>query len=102
MAPIKSSKPKEQKEGTKGNEDYCARTHGLEQRIITLTVVAQNGLDVSSTHFDALLEEMTEHQVQAVRTLKNHEHVQKKESEKVEQGRKEAVPKLISQLVPIK
>ena len=64
--------------------------------MITLTVVVQNGLGVSSAHFGALLKEMNEHQVQAVRTLKNHEHVPKKESEKVEQGRKEAVPKLIS------
>ena len=64
--------------------------------MITLTVVAQNGLGISSAHFDALLKEMTGHQVQAVRTLKDHEHVAKKDSEKVKQGRKEAAPKLIS------
>ena len=96
MAPTKSSKPKEQKEGTEGDEDHCLRTHGLEHRIITLTVVAQNGLGIRSSHFDALLKEMTEHQVQVARALKDHEHVAKKEHDNVEQGRKEAVSKLIS------
>ena len=82
LLPSQASQKK--KEGTKGNEDYCVRTHGLEQRMITLTVVAQNGLGISSAHFDALLKEMTECQVQAVHALKNHEHVTKKESKKVE------------------
>ena len=94
LLPSQASQKK--KEGTKGNEDYCVRTHGLEQRMITLTVVAQNGLGISSAHFDTLLKEMTEHQVQAVRALKDHEHVEKKDSEKAQQGRKEAAPKLIS------
>ena len=65
MTPANSAKSKEsqeQKEGAKGHEYQGTSIQGLEQSMITMTVVTQKGIDDSNARFEKILNEMTDYQ----------------------------------------
>ena len=95
MAPTKSIKSKEQKEGAKGYEDHPMYMQSLDQSMIELTAVIQNDLDDITSHFDKLFKEMTDLQDKTARMLHGFEHMAKMDSQKVEKDRKDVVSAFI-------